>query len=49
MEKVCLDAKNQICVVQVSVPVAKGCLGRARSLLLAAFLRLQDGGLKVFR
>ena len=28
--------KNQICVVQVSVPVAKGCLGRARSRLLAA-------------
>ena len=41
--------KNQICVVQVSVPVAKGCLGRARSRLLAAGLRLQDGGLKVFR
>ena len=35
--------KNQICVVQVSVLVAKGCLGRARSRLLAAFLRLQDG------
>ena len=35
--------KNQICVVQVSVPVAKGCLGHARSLLLAAVLRLQDG------
>ena len=41
--------KNQTCVVQVSVPVAKGCLGRARSRLLAAVLRLQDGGLKVFR
>ena len=35
--------KNQTCVVQVSVPVAKGCLGRARSRLLAAELRLQMG------
>ena len=36
-------------VVQVSVLVAQGCLGCARSWLLAAVLRLQDGGLKVFR
>ena len=41
--------KNQTCVVQVSVPVAKGCLGRARSRFLAAVLRLHDGGLRVFR
>ena len=41
--------KNQICVVQVTVPVAKGCLGRARSRLLAAVLRRQDGDLRVFR
>ena len=26
--------KNQTCVVQVSVPVAKGCLGRVRSRLV---------------
>ena len=26
--------KNQTCVVQVSVPVAKGCLGRVRSWLV---------------
>ena len=26
--------KNQACVVQVSVPVAKGCLGRVRSWLV---------------
>ena len=36
-------------VVQVSVPVAKECLGRARSGLSAAVLRLEDGGLRVFR
>ena len=36
-------------MVQVSVPVAKGCLGRASSRFLAAVLRLQDGGLRVFR
>ena len=36
-------------VVQVSVLVAQGCLGSARSRLSAAVLRLQDGGLRVFR
>ena len=36
-------------VVQVSVLEAQGCLRSARSRLLAAALRLQDGGLKVFR
>ena len=41
--------KNQTSVVQVSAPVAKGCVGRARSRLLAAFLRLQDGVLRVFQ
>ena len=41
--------KNQACVVQVLVPVAKGCLGRAWSWLFAAVLRLQDRGLRVFR
>ena len=35
-------------VVQVSVLVAQGCLGSARFRLLAAVLKLQDGGLRVF-
>ena len=46
METICLDAKNRTCVMQVSAPVAKRCLGRAGSRVLAAVLRLQDGGLK---
>ena len=36
--------KNQTCVVQVSIPVAKRYLGRAGSRVLAAILRLQGGG-----
>ena len=36
-------------VVEVSVLVAQGCLRSARSRLLAAVLRLQDGGLRKFR
>ena len=35
-------------VVQVSVLVTQGCLGSARFRLLAAVLKLQDGGLRVF-
>ena len=45
METICLDAKkSNMC----GASIGSGGKGRARSRFLAAVLRLQDGGLRVF-